>query len=184
MTNDHEEWRQAPGYVGGLEVSNRGRVRNRKGPLRGNINASGYRVIDVRREGEKRSRGALVHRLVLEAFVGPCPPGMQTRHLDGDPGNNHLGNLRWGTPAENNRDTLRHGRHEKVNRKHCPRGHALTENNLNPSQLARGRRSCQACHRARSFYYYRDLSPALDSAEFKALADTYMPAEVHGASSV
>lgn len=29
-------------------------------------------------------RRVQVHRLVLEAFVGPCPPGMECRHLDGD----------------------------------------------------------------------------------------------------
>lgn len=51
-----------------------------------------------------------VHRAVLEAFVGICPPGMQCRHLDGDPGNNRLGNLLWGTPLENTEDKAAHGR--------------------------------------------------------------------------
>jgi predicted transcriptional regulator len=51
-----------------------------------------------------------VHRLVLEAFVGPCPPGMMCRHLDGDPTNNRLENLVWGTKEENAADRVRHGR--------------------------------------------------------------------------
>ena len=51
----------------------------------------------------------LVHRLVLEAFVGPCPEGMECRHLDGNPGNNRLDNLAWGTPKENFADSMRHG---------------------------------------------------------------------------
>lgn len=50
-----------------------------------------------------------VHRLVLLAFVGPCPEGMECRHLDGDYLNNHLWNLCWGTRKENNEDTVRHG---------------------------------------------------------------------------
>jgi hypothetical protein len=51
----------------------------------------------------------LVHRLVLEAFVSPCPPGMECRHLDGNPSNPRLDNLKWGTRAENVADTAKHG---------------------------------------------------------------------------
>ncbi len=59
--------------------------------------------------GERRS-GFQVHRLVLEAFIGPCPEGMQACH-DPDPTrtNNCLCNLRWGTPKENAADRIRHG---------------------------------------------------------------------------
>ena len=35
-------------------------------------------------------RDKLVHRLVLEAFVGPCPEGMETRHLNGKRSDNRL----------------------------------------------------------------------------------------------
>lgn len=49
-----------------------------------------------------------VHRLVLEAFVGPRPDGMECRHLDGDPANNRLANLAWGSPVENASDRKRH----------------------------------------------------------------------------
>src|SRR5690242_16611852 len=35
------------------------------------------------------------HRIVLMAFVGPCPEGMETSHFpDRDPANNRLENLR------------------------------------------------------------------------------------------
>ena len=50
-----------------------------------------------------------IHRLVLEAFVGPCPEGMECRHLDGDPTNNHVDNLKWGTKFENQADRVLHG---------------------------------------------------------------------------
>lgn len=51
----------------------------------------------------------LVHRLVLEAFVGPCPEGMECCHNDGNPANNRLENLRWDSPLANNHDRARHG---------------------------------------------------------------------------
>lgn len=50
-----------------------------------------------------------VHRLVCSTFHGPCPDGMQCRHLDGDPHNNAASNLRWGTQEENTLDKYRHG---------------------------------------------------------------------------
>ena len=51
-----------------------------------------------------------VHRLILETFVGPCPDGMECRHLDGSRGNNCVDNLRWGTRLQNVADRRRHGR--------------------------------------------------------------------------
>lgn len=51
-----------------------------------------------------------VHHLVLEAFVGPCPTGMEGCHFpDRDPSNNNLTNLRWGTRSDNCRDAVIHG---------------------------------------------------------------------------
>jgi hypothetical protein len=47
-----------------------------------------------------------VHILVLTAFVGPCPPGLEGCHKDSNPENNYIDNLRWGTPASNKLDLL------------------------------------------------------------------------------
>jgi hypothetical protein len=68
----------------------------------------GYLTVNVSRAGKKSARR--IHRLVLEAFVGPCPEGHIGCHGDGDPTNNRLENLRWGTHQANADDTLRHGR--------------------------------------------------------------------------
>lgn len=52
----------------------------------------------------------LVHTLVLEAFVGPRPKGMQARHFpDRNPANNAATNLLWGTPKQNSADRVFHG---------------------------------------------------------------------------
>lgn len=58
---------------------------------------------------EKRLRTLTVGRLVLEAFVGPCPDGMECCHNDGNPANNKLDNLRWDTHQANMADAKKHG---------------------------------------------------------------------------
>jgi hypothetical protein len=50
-----------------------------------------------------------VHRLVLEAFRGPCPPGMEACHGNGDRGDPRLSNLRWDTHRANMADQCAHG---------------------------------------------------------------------------
>ncbi len=71
-------------------------------------NPDGRRVVTLR--DRKRKRWAYVHDLVCEAFHGPCPPGLECRHLDGDSTNDAADNLKWGTSAENRADTALHGR--------------------------------------------------------------------------
>lgn len=52
-----------------------------------------------------KSRSKLVHRLVLEAFVGPCPKGQQACHSpDPTKTNNRLSNLRWASAKDNASD--------------------------------------------------------------------------------
>lgn len=57
-----------------------------------------------------------VHRLILGAFVGPCPEGMQCRHLNGIKKDCSLGNLKWGTHEENCEDNRRLGSYTKASR--------------------------------------------------------------------
>jgi hypothetical protein len=96
-------------------------------------NADGYAVVCLCRAGHAARH--LVHRLVLEAFIGPRPEGMQCRHLDGDPTNNRPANLRWGTPAENGADAVRLGEKASGDR------HGLR---LHPESCPRGERHGQA----------------------------------------
>ena len=57
----------------------------------------------------KKTKRFYVSRLVLLAFVGPCPEGMEGCHEDGNPANNNRGNLRWDTHVANIQDSIRHG---------------------------------------------------------------------------
>jgi hypothetical protein len=52
-----------------------------------------------------------VARLVLLAFVGPCPDGMECCHTNGNRTDNRLTNLRWDTPKANAADKRAHGTH-------------------------------------------------------------------------
>ena len=103
-----EEWRDVVGHEGLYEVSDRGRVirtdTRRAVTRRG---ARGYVKANLRKEGIVKDR--VVHRLVLAAFVGPCPDGMECRHLNGIRDDNQLANLAWGTRKENMADKVGHG---------------------------------------------------------------------------
>jgi hypothetical protein len=107
-----EIWRPAPGFSNIYIVSNKGRVRNLC-PPRGNglvfgfVDRYGYRVVNLSRGGEKLKRKT--HRLVCEAFHGPCPAKHECAHLDGDKANNRAENLKWVTRSENGRHKALHG---------------------------------------------------------------------------
>lgn len=90
------------------QVSSAGQVKGPRGLRKATIMPKGYLVINFNGSGRK-TISRLVHRLVLQAFVGECPKGHECRHLDGDPSNNNLDNLCWGTYRENAADKLRHG---------------------------------------------------------------------------
>ena len=71
----------------------------------------------------------LIHRLVVEAFTGPIPDGMEVHHRDGNSFNNSLKNL----------ELVTKGRHwdRHVEGRHC--------------QLGGGR--CRECRRALQHKY-------------------------------
>jgi hypothetical protein len=101
-----ERWSVVEGFPG-YRVSTHGKVMGPSGLLAGSVNMTGYLRVAPKRDGRFHSR--LVHRLVLETFVGPRPEGWQCRHLDANKLNNRLDNLCWGTPQENMDDAVRHG---------------------------------------------------------------------------
>lgn len=72
-------------------------------------------TVQLCRDGKAYRR--FVHRLILEAFVGPCPDGMECCHFpDRDTKNNRLSNLRWDTKEANMADKICHGTDPKGER--------------------------------------------------------------------
>jgi hypothetical protein len=116
-TSQTEEWRPVVGHEDTYSVSNRGRVRRersgqgvrRSTPYLLSLNRGprGRVQVVLHRNGVETPR--LVHRLVAEAFIGPCPEGHEVNHLDGNPRNNSLANIEYCTGAENHAHAVTNG---------------------------------------------------------------------------
>jgi hypothetical protein len=105
------EYRSIPGFPG-YRIGSDGTVWSNKklGRKRGVVawrkmspatHKSGHKIASLSKKN--RIYSFYVHRLVLEAFVGPCPPGKVARHFpDQNPANNAINNLQWGEWSDNN----------------------------------------------------------------------------------
>ena len=122
-----EIWRDIPGYEGAYQVSSLGRVRSlpRIIPVYDSVRQVVYarpcpgkilRQSVCDKAGHvsvhlgKYSRGIPVHQLVLLAFQGLPPLGMEAMHLNGVPMDNRLENLQYGTHSRNMIDMYRLGK--------------------------------------------------------------------------
>jgi NUMOD4 motif/HNH endonuclease len=123
-----EIWKPINEFIGLYEISNLGRVRSldreitvqsghhqkrryRGRILKGSTDAHGYQRICLWR-GNKQT-GAIVHRLVLEAFVRKMEADEEGNHLDFDKRNCALENLEISTTAENMSHATNAGRMAK-----------------------------------------------------------------------
>lgn len=178
-----ERWKPVKGYEGIYEVSDHGRVRSvdrtvnysdgRVHRYKGKVLSAGlskrggYPLVSLYTQGKNQSH--YVHSLVAETFIGPRLEGTEVCHSDGNPTNNHVGNLRYGTSSDNELDKVRHGTHYNAAKMHCPLGHELFAENIPPSIAKLGRRQCLACARARTrVHNHPELKPQL-----KDIADSY-----------
>ena len=110
-----EYWLPVVGWEDFYEVSDHGRVRclPRKWVPKARIlkvvhSPGKYPQVGLFNR-PKRTLTRMVHQLVAEAFIGPCPDGMEICHLDGDRSNNRLDNLRYDTRKNNHADKWKHG---------------------------------------------------------------------------
>lgn len=109
---DFEVWKPIPEYEGLYEVSNYGRVRRLAGSPKCNktrilnppLSAYGYRFIFLWKKGIEDS--FYVHRLVLAAFIGPRPDGLEVNHKNGNKSDNRLENLEYVTRHQNEMHSL------------------------------------------------------------------------------
>jgi hypothetical protein len=104
------------------QVSNRGRVRVLPGGRFKNrtikeiefrkltSNSDGYMTVGRWKGEERKLETYRVHALILNAFYGPCPPGQECRHLNGNPSDNRWPeNIKWDTHEKNVKDQIEHG---------------------------------------------------------------------------
>lgn len=106
-----EIWRPVRDYENNYEVSNQGRVRNKRTGLvliQGTSGNDGRRIVNLSLKGKTHTFA--VHKLVAWSFLVPIPGKDWVLHDDGDYTNNWDTNLKYGTPLENSADMIRHGR--------------------------------------------------------------------------
>jgi hypothetical protein len=105
-----EEWKVC---FEDYEISNIGNCRRKKKngqylTINGSIlNAGGgYKYFQVQREGKRINK--LFHHLVAEQFIGERPDGLVIDHIDRNPLNNNVSNLRYITQQENTQNNRRY----------------------------------------------------------------------------
>jgi hypothetical protein len=109
-----EIWKSVFGYEGQYEVSNKGRIKSYRRYKEGQILRPGRMPQGHLSVALGRKNSQCVHKLVLNAFVGAAPDGYECLHANGNPADNRLQNLRWGTRSENNVDAVIHQRKGKL----------------------------------------------------------------------
>lgn len=117
----NELYRPVPGWEGLYEVSDQGNVKSMARWVRARdgkrllpervlslrTRPDGYVQVVLYRKGKGTT--LYVHALVLSAFKGKCPEGMECMHLNNKRSCNQLVNLKYGTRPENNQQKVEHG---------------------------------------------------------------------------
>lgn len=101
-----EIWRDIKGYEGLYQVSNLGRVRNKKrNRVISQHNRShgylGVMLYDVNRDKDGHGKHFSVHRLVATAFIPNTNNYPEVNHIDENKQNNRASNLEWCTRLYN-----------------------------------------------------------------------------------
>lgn len=171
-------FREIPGFPG-YQINDSGVILGMSGkPIGGHSNGpnSPYLIVFLSRNKKRYKR--YHHRLVLEAFVGPPPPGADACHINGDYVDNRLENLRWGTRLENIGDSiLEHNTHFYSSKTHCVRGHQLNDFNtlkFRDGTFVEKHRECLSCSYARRTLWQRKKRGQIhsyDEDDVKRLAD-------------
>ncbi len=108
-TNSNLEFRKIPSLDFLYEVNENGTIfRNVKSKKQSKIvldthhSQYGYYKTMVHYKGV--CKRVMIHRVVAECWLGPCPEGMQVDHIDRNAHNNHYTNLRYVTHSEQMRN--------------------------------------------------------------------------------
>lgn len=115
-----EEWKMIPCSDEFYQVSSLGEVRRKNSVSRYSKRQPGFHKIKpvITQRGYElvilsihaKRIGKLVHRLVMEAFVGSCPAGSCVHHIDHNKLNNKLENLCYTSCSENQMFAIEAGR--------------------------------------------------------------------------
>jgi uncharacterized protein YeaC (DUF1315 family) len=121
-----ENWMDVLGLEDYYQISNLGNVKSKKrigitnygkrfyggNLVKPFISTVGYPAVNLTYKGYRKQFH--IHVLVLEAFVGKKPKGMECCHNNGIKTDCKLENLRWDTRKNNHKDQKIHGTKAKV----------------------------------------------------------------------
>ena len=108
---DEEIWKKDADFPD-YEFSNLGRVRSfrQKGRVRylnGTSQRTGHISIELQSDNLGRLQPSL-SRMIAKVFLGNCPQGQVVRHLNGNPRDNRISNLAYGTLQQNSIERYQH----------------------------------------------------------------------------
>jgi hypothetical protein len=106
IINNVERWKVIKGYDN-YSVSTYGRVRNDKTNriLKACTNNKGYYMINLCKNNERKYM--TIHRLIAYAFIANMLNKKCVDHIDNNPKNNNINNLRWATTSENSTNKVK-----------------------------------------------------------------------------
>lgn len=102
-----EIWKEIEGYEGLYWISNSGRVKSRTIFLKQYSDRGGYLYVALSLSGIQKKYK--VHRLVAIAFISNPKNKIQVNHKSGVKCDNHVFNLEWNTPSENQNHAYKNG---------------------------------------------------------------------------
>ena len=110
-------------------VSNLGRIKNQKGQVLKVYIYDGYSKVSLYIKNKQKGKLYLVHKLVLKAFVGDVPKGKEVHHVNHNPLDNRLSNLKYVTHSENVKIAYASGRKQPPLKKGEENGRSKLKSN-------------------------------------------------------
>lgn len=106
LVNMEEIWKDVKGYEGLYQVSNLGRIKNKKDYIiKPELNKNGYKYMPLYKNNKRRRE--LLHRIVATAFIKNTNNLPQVNHIDGNKSNNKVDNLEWCSCSYNLKEAYR-----------------------------------------------------------------------------
>jgi hypothetical protein len=123
----------------------------------------GARALDGYALVKTGGRMCMVTRVRYEREVGPIPEDMELDHFVCDNGAGGCCNPLHCRPASTRENQLRGNTIVAANaaKTHCPKGHPLSGENLDKTQLARGIRSCRICKKEHEHARYQRIKASV-----------------------
>ena len=170
-------WKDIDGFEGLYQISNYGEVKSlnrveksgngyrlrKERILKQHMSNSRHLSVVLCKNGKTYPR--IVHRLVANAFI-PNPEGKPVvDHIDTDPQNNRVDNLRWVTTQENCLNPITRMNNSKSKMGHPYHGRLLTEEERNKISKALAGRTLSESHKKKLSDAHKNSEKAKEASK-------------------